>query len=147
LGVYNNLEMVDSFCKWKDKHSGVGGELHAPTYKFSHTDLDCIVVGDYLKPTVKFYIGEVKMNGGHRSSTQVTAHAILDTACRQISGQEIVVPIWGRCQKIKMEYQGYHLIRFETLNPDEGYIMWDDVEIDKGTLFKLLRMECHPSVN
>lgn len=44
--------------------------------------------------------------------------------------------IW--CAKIHPKFCGFHVIRFEKTNPDDGKIYWNDREITKEDLLRIL---------
>jgi hypothetical protein len=47
-------------------------------------------------------------------------------------------------ETLPFHYFGLHTIQFENTTPDDGYVLWNGVLVDRNTLCKLLRFELDP---
>jgi len=74
--------------------------------------------------TKKFMIIEEKRHNGDITLAQKQIFGIINFVCKK-----------------HPNYKGFHLLKFENTNPEDGKMYWDDKEISKKELIRILKFQ------
>lgn len=116
-------------------------ELDSRQVGLSIQNLDYIVHRYKFKNCQAVMLIEEKTRGGKVSFAQRDTHGVIDQALRYANNQFIKT---ARGDVMRLRYCGYHVLTFENTTPDNGAMWWNNREIDRATLIRLLRFEVDP---
>lgn len=89
----------------------------------------------------RLFLLEEKRYNGLVNAFQADTHGIINQALTYANGMTVDTMRGKR----RLHYLGYHILRFECTNPDDGKMYWNNTSITRDTLIKIVRCIVDPN--